>query len=198
MNFRPRPMRALLLLVLVGACAPATGAPVSVTPSANPSAEVVGNLPPGCDPIELRAPSGERIELDGTWTEVDQSSPVMTWRIRTQGNCVWGAGYIEDAPPDGTFEARPDHVQSLAGVLQSDFVITGEIILLGSDPASPNPPLPYSPLRMFVEFDEAGEILLREDREPGVSGLRCPDPAGYCPAPLLLRRSTRALASSVW
>lgn len=42
---------------------------------------------------------------------------------------------------------------------------------------------------MFVEFDEAGEILLREDREPGITGLRCrPDLGGYCPAPLVLQR----------
>jgi hypothetical protein len=187
------PWRVVGLCLLIGATLVASACTASPQPTATLSpaetpAPAAGNLPPGCSPIDLRAPSGERIELDGTWTEVDQASPVMTWRIRTQGNCVWGAGYIEDASPEGTFEARPDHVQSLAGVLQSDFVITGEIILLGADPFSPNPPLPYSHLRMFVEFNEAGEILLREDREPGVGGLRCPNPAGYCPPPLLLRR----------
>jgi hypothetical protein len=172
----------------------ATGCSVSpaLTPTPAPTetlAPAVGNLPPGCAPIDLRAPSGERIELAGTWTEVDTTGQVMTWWIRTLGNCVWGAGYIEDAPPEGTFEARPDHVQSLAGVLESDFVITGEIVLLGALPTgAPGNPPRYSPLRIFVEFNEAGEILLREDREPGVSGLRCPDPGGYCPAPLLLQR----------
>jgi hypothetical protein len=112
----------------------------------------------------------------------------MTWWIRTQGDCVWGAGYMEDPPPEGTFEARPDHVQSLSGVLESDFVLTGEILLLGALPTFAGNQPRYSPLRMFIEFDETGEVLLREDREPGISGLRCPDPGGYCPAPLLLQR----------
>jgi hypothetical protein len=42
---------------------------------------------------------------------------------------------------------------------------------------------------MFVEFDEAGGIVLREDREPGLTGVRCPDAGGYCPAPLVLQRA---------
>jgi hypothetical protein len=181
---------AVTITLLGSGCARSPAVPVDVTPAPTETpAPAAGNLPPGCAPIDLRAPSGERIELDGTWTEVGTTGQLMTWRIRTQGNCVWGAGSIEDAPPEGALDARPADVQSLAGVLQSDFVITGEIILLGADP--PGVPLnqpPYSPLRMFVEFDEAGEILLREDREPGASGLRCPEPSGYCPAPLLLRR----------
>ena len=180
--------------LLLGATVVATGCGASpaLTPTPAPTettAPAFGNLPPGCDPIDLRGPSGERIELDGTWTEVGTAGQLMTWWIRTEGDCVWGAGSIEDVPPGGTFEARPDHVQSLRGRIGSDFVIAGEIVWLGEPPlGAPGTPPRYSPLRMLIEVGDAGEILLREDREPGVSGLRCPDPAGFCPAPLVLQR----------
>ncbi|MGH2489730.1 MAG: hypothetical protein ACRDFR_08970 [Candidatus Limnocylindria bacterium] len=182
-------VRLLIGLALVAsACATPAQPAASVLPSPTPG-PAAGNLPPGCNPIDLRAPSGERIELDGTWTEVGTAGDLMTWWIRTQGDCVWGAGSIEDVGWEGTFEGRPDQVQSLAGVLGSDFVITGEIVWLGALPiGAPGHPAPYSPLRMFVEFDDAGGILLREDRQPGASGPRCPDPQGFCPAPLVLQR----------
>jgi hypothetical protein len=181
---------AATITLLGSGCARSPAVPVDVTPAPTetPVADA-GNLPPGCSPIDLRTPAGERIELDGTWAEVGSGGELLTWWIRTQGNCVWGAGSIDNPSPAGTFEARPDHVQSLRGVLGSDFVITGEIVWLGALPlGAPGVLPPYSPLRMFVEFDDAGEIFLREDREPGVTGPHCPDPSGFCPAPLVLQR----------
>jgi hypothetical protein len=169
--------------MLAAGCSAATEPTPTLVPTESPASAQAGGLPPGCATIELRAPSGERIELDGTWVEVGSVGELMTWWIRTQGNCVWGAGSIDEPAPAGPFP-RPDSVQSLSGVLGPDFVITGEIVWLGA----PGAPPPYSPLRMFVEFDDAGEILLREDREPGTTGPRCPDPAGFCPAPLVLQR----------
>lgn len=118
-------MRFLAAATLLGAGCSASQPPSpSVVPSESP-VQAAGNLPPGCSPIDLRTPSGQRIQLDGTWTEVGTAGELMTWWIRTQGNCVWGAGYLEDVPGEGTFEARPDHVQSLRGRIGSDFVITG-------------------------------------------------------------------------
>jgi hypothetical protein len=138
----------------------------------------------------LRGPDGERIVLDGPWVEVDDVGAPMTWWIRTQGDCVWGNGQVEDVPPPGEFGGRPDLVQSLSGVLGSDFVITGEILNLGDLPLGQARSLvPYSPLRMFILFDDLGEITLHEDREPMVRGPRCPDPVVYCPDPLVLRPS---------
>lgn len=188
-------VRSRLVVLLVAATMTAVACTASPEPTSTPTSaespqQAAGNLPPGCEPIELRAPAGERVVLDGTWAEVGTAGELMTWWIRTGGDCVWGAGHIEDIPPEGTFEARPDHVQSIAGHIGSDFVITGEIVWLGSFPSvAPGNPPRYSPLRMLIEFDDAGEILLREDREPGVSGPHCPDPAGFCPAPLVLQRA---------
>jgi hypothetical protein len=189
MPARRRVILAFLGLLLVGACAPTASPAESAAPSTSSTPAPEGNLPPGCATIELRAPGGDRIVLDGTWIEDVENSP-MTWWIRTLGDCVWGAGQIEEVPPEGTFEWGPDAVQSLAGRIGSDLVITGEILWLGPVPnGAPGNPARYSPLRMLIEFDDAGAVLLREDREPGVTGPRCPDPGGYCPAPLVLQRA---------
>jgi hypothetical protein len=112
----------------------------------------------------------------------------MTWWIQTAGDCVWGAGQVEDVPPPEAVSASVDDVQSLNGRIGSDFVITGDIIWLAPLPiSSPGNPARYAALRMLIEFDDAGGIVLREDRQPGVEGPRCPDPGGYCPNPLVLR-----------
>jgi hypothetical protein len=134
--------------------------------------------------INLRGPTGDPIVLDGRWVEVDAEAEPMTWWIRTQGDCVWGSGQVEDVQPGQV--PVPWLVQSLNGVIGSDFVITGEILLLGPMTFSPQPP--YSPLRMLIEVDDAGEVLLREDRDPGVPGPRCPDP-NFCPDPVVLQRA---------
>jgi hypothetical protein len=190
-------MRALMpvtwmlsALLTAAACTSSAEPQASEALSAAPTATQggTGDLPPGCVPIDLRAPNGERIELNGAWAEVGMAGDLMTWWIRTEGDCVWGAGYIDEVPPEGSQDVRPDQVQSLAGRLGADLVITGEIISLGAIPFSaPADPLRYSPLRMLIDVDDAGDITLREDRQPGVTGPRCPDPAGYCPAPLVLQ-----------
>ena len=99
------------------------------------SSAPAGNLPPGCEPIDLRTPSGERIVLDGAWTEVGTAAQPMTWWIRTQGDCVWGAGQVDEVPPEGTISARagprPESRRS-DGVRP---VITGEIVWLAALPS---------------------------------------------------------------
>ena len=174
--------------LFVGGCTPATSQSPSVQQSAIPSEEVTG-LPPGCEPIDLRDADGERIMLDGRWTEVGtEGREPTTWWIRTYGDCVWGAGQIENIRPEGEVGSRPDDVQTLSGRIGSDFVITGEILWLAPIPVNaPSSPGRHATLRMLIEFDDAGEIFLREDREPGVRGPHCPDPVSFCPPPLLLQ-----------
>jgi hypothetical protein len=114
----------------------------------------------------------------------------MTWWIYTAGDCAWGAGAVEEPSREGPFGALPGDVQSFQGRIGSDFVITGEIQWLAPLRASaPLTPQRYSPLKMLIQFDDGGEVVLREDREPGVATPRCPDPpAGFCPEPLVLRQ----------
>jgi hypothetical protein len=182
------------LSLLTMACG-ATGQPsASVAPSATSSAAGsaggVGNLPPGCEPIELRDPTGARIVLDGQWTEVGtpDTGDLMTWWIWTQGTCIWGAGQVDEVRTGAL--SPPDQVQSLTGQISSDFTITGDLVWLGPlPPNAPGVPLRYAPLRMLIEFDNAGQILLRDTREAGVRGPHCPEPQGFCPDPLVLERA---------
>jgi len=180
-----RAASVLLSIVLLAGCTPSTEPSASFEPSPSAASSGVGNRVPGCGPIELRAPSGELVVLNGVWREDTESTP-LTWWIRTEGDCVWGAGVVGDRA-EGSVPPRPHQVQSLNGTIGSDFWITGEIIWLGPTESNEAGPLPrWAPLRMHIEFDETNQISLREDREPGVTGLHCPDPSGYCPDPLVL------------
>jgi hypothetical protein len=168
------------------------GASPALIPTPAPTetpAPAAGNLPPGCDPIDLRTPSGGPVSLDGTWTEeVAEGSPGVTWWIRTRGDCVWGASKEEVVASD-PFADTPDSVQNLRGQIRTDFVIEGEIVLLGPSDFFMSAPI-YAPVRILIEFDDAGEIVLREDRVYGVQGPRCVDPSGYCRRPFVLRLQT--------
>jgi hypothetical protein len=76
--------------------------------------------------------------------------------------------------------------------LDRSYVIAGELVDVAPyGPGRVSIPFLrlFYPIRLQVEFDDAGQIRLREDREAGVQGPRCPDPAGYCPPPLVLQRS---------
>jgi hypothetical protein len=138
----------------------------------------VSNLPPGCDPIDLRSTTGEPVELTGIWIQDQEGGRQPSeWWIRTLGDCIWGTGLDE--------ASRPDSVQALQGRVGNDFVIEGTIVLLGIDPSQG---LQYhADVRIQIDIDADGGITLREDRLPGLQGPRCPDPVGYCPLPLLLR-----------
>ncbi|HJT63464.1 MAG TPA: hypothetical protein VJ839_01690 [Candidatus Limnocylindria bacterium] len=135
--------------------------------------------------MDLRAPSGERIDLDGTWFEDAEVAP-MTWRIKTQGSCVWGVGIVESIPYEEANDVA--NIQTLRGRIETDFVIDGEIVLMGPDVNFFRPPI-YSPARFLIEFDESGRVSLLEDRDPGVPGPRCIEPANACLRPLVLTRS---------
>lgn len=108
----------------------------------------------------------------------------MTWRIKTEGSCVWGAGVLLSVPYEEAVNSA--HTQTLRGQIGTDFVIDGEIILLGPEVNFERPPI-YSPVRFLIEIDGDGEISLREDRVHGVTGPRCVDPTSSCLRPLVLR-----------
>jgi hypothetical protein len=190
---RARPTIPLLALLVVGCASggPAESLQPSALPSAGESTIPAAGLPPGCEPIELRDTTGALVVLDGQWIEVasPDTGELMTWWIFTQGTCVWGAGQVDEAIAGGT-TATPDDVQSLNGQIGSDFTITGALLWLGPlPPGAGGNPTRFAPLRMRIDLDEPGRILLREDREPGVRGPHCPDPLSFCPEPLVLERA---------
>jgi hypothetical protein len=133
--------------------------------------------------MALLGPDGEPIELDGVWIEAPGGSDT-TWWIRTDGDCVWGSGHVTDIEPD-----IAHHVQSLNGRIRSDFAIVGDILFLGPiRQGAPAGLRARADLHMLIEFQEGGDIVIREDREPGAIGPHCPV-QDYCPAPLVLERA---------
>jgi hypothetical protein len=178
--------RALLgVACLIAACTPSAAPSSSVRSTASPVAEA-GNLPAGCEPIHLRSPAGEAVDLTGIWIQdEDEDRLASTWWIRALGDCVWGSGISDNYSED----PRPDSVQVLQGRVGNDFVIDGTIVLVGPPPFFVVPQF-FAEVRLLIEFAPEGEITLREDRIPGIQGPRCPDAVGYCPAPLVLRPSS--------
>ncbi|HET9497769.1 MAG TPA: hypothetical protein VFP83_05530 [Candidatus Limnocylindria bacterium] len=134
----------------------------------------------------LLSASGERIILDGYW--VDESAGVrLDYWIQTEGNCLWAAGQRNATPFEQAF-VRED-VQLLRGTIQSDFTVDGEIVLLGPTLAG-NEPANWAPARFLIEPGDDGQLTLREDRERGVPGPRCPEPTYDCLKPLVLIRES--------
>jgi hypothetical protein len=159
---------------------------MSPPPTGSEAAEP-GNLPPGCESLALRSPVGEDVDLTGIWIQdANEGREPSKWWIRTFGDCIWGNG-IYDVYTEDEGLARSASVQVLQGRVGTDFVIDGTVVLLG--PGSPSLTVPQfiAEVRIIIDFDDDGQIMLREDRVPGVQGPRCPNPLGYCPLPLLLR-----------
>jgi hypothetical protein len=191
-----RPVLAgVLSLGVMTGCTPAPSSPASSaagTEAPSPSAAAAVE----CPPIELRMPDGSLIDLSGIWIQdADSSALQMKWWIRSLGDCFWASG-IADIYTDDEFLSRVDSVQAMRGTVRDDFTVDGTIVLLGPHPPFASPPY-SSDVRLLIDFDQGEEappgdreIMLRELREPGVQGPRCPDPVVYCPAPLLLRRQT--------
>jgi hypothetical protein len=156
-----------------------------VSPSGTDGAAGAG-LPPGCQTIDLRAPDGSPIQLDGTWIDESRDDAAqMTWWIRTQGDCFYGVGTVDDVPEDGVSENLTT-VQSFAGTIGSDFTIDGSIVHVGPQPDFRAEIPIYAPVRFVIEFSASGGIELLEDREPGEGDEpRCVD-AGFCLPPMRL------------
>jgi hypothetical protein len=78
------------------------------------------------------------------------------------------------------------NIQTFRGQIGNDFVIDGEMVLMGPDVNFLRPPI-YAPVRFLIDFDGGGQVSLLEDRELGVPGPRCVEPTTACLRPLVLR-----------
>jgi hypothetical protein len=189
MHFVRPVLAGVLALGVLTACTSAPSSPASSSAGSeapSPSAAAVGNLPAGCEPIELRSPSGGRIDLDGIWVQdAEGNSHAMKWWLWSFGDCLWGAGRNENYSEDVAMGATADQVQAFRGTIRDDFSIEAEMVLLGPHQGVQTL-IREAEVRILISIDENGGITLLEDREPGVTGPRCPS-SNYCPAPLLLR-----------
>jgi hypothetical protein len=188
---------AMLAALLIVGCT-ASGAPATPSPSPGASAALSGDeLPPGCEPIDLRGPDGQPIDLTGAWSGRQpwvgffQSSTETTW-IRQMGDCVWGAvmdaEFRSDPNFQGDFAQRGGNLGSLTGQITGDFEIDAQLVSIRH--GSPAAPAPFAAIRLLIEFGPDGETILREDRDPDQLGPRCYQVLGdpYCPAAVILHR----------
>ena len=177
---------ALATLLLIGSgCARSPEAPVDVQPSTAASG---GAGTAECPEIDLRSPTGDRVDLSGAWEEhISDDQPPRMWWIRQIGTCVWAATMSPDFPES---DVDGYDLQVLRGVVDSSFVIRAEITEVAPmhQPEITIWPVAAS-VRFMIDFDEAGEVVIREDRAAGVEGNRCPDPAFHCLPPSVLTRA---------
>ncbi len=180
--------RRLVVAAVMAALTACASAPAS--PSASPShAEPVASfnpgrgLPPGCETIDLRSPSGERIDLTGEWAGGGALaySVERAW-LNQIGDCVYGSVLGGAFVRDGDVEAR---LTNLSGRIGSDFRIEFEVVMVFQDTQFAFGE--YSGIVMVIEWDAEGRIQLREDREPGDVASRCVSQVA-CPNPVIWYR----------
>ncbi|MEK6191452.1 MAG: hypothetical protein AABM41_03895 [Chloroflexota bacterium] len=168
-------MRFAWLVVVTGLVTACAAVPSASPSAAEPSATTaaVSGLPPGCETIDLRSPTGERIDLNGEWTgsaTLFNASEVAL--LNEVGGCVYGS--VTGVDPDGS-----EVISNLSGRLSSDFTIEFEVVIVYQHTVFPFGE--YSTMVMFIEWDDDGRIRLREDRETGEAPGRCIDGRFECP-----------------
>ena len=174
------------VIAALTACASAPAAPGASPSYAEPlpSLDPGRGLPPGCQTVDLRSPSGERIDLTGEWagTGFLVGDGEVAW-LKEMGDCIYGS-VAGDWPFGG------ETIANLSGRARTDFRIGFEVVIV-TQPAT-NPYGEYSTLVMVIEWDDDGRIRLREDRDPGETASRCPEGALSCPAPVIWYRVDEA------
>jgi len=109
-----------LLGVAIGMTAMGCGSPsVAPTPSAAPSGAMTTDV---CRPIDLRTPSGERVDLTGSWS-ASVNSPIFY--VFQDADCVWIIGPVGPAYDSRGPGTLWDFTFVFDGHLRSDFTVLG-------------------------------------------------------------------------
>lgn len=102
-------MAILAMVGLVAACSPASGTPVPSGSGGAPSAASSGVDLAQCQPLDLVLPSGEPLDLTGSWLGNDEGP----YQVRQFGDCLWWVGQ------NATF------TMLFFGRVQQDFMVVG-------------------------------------------------------------------------
>ena len=131
--------RVWLSVVLAGLSTACAGSPSPSPSIAGPSATtpVQAGVPPGCEPVDLRGPDGERVELSGSWagsgTLAFTGDEVAVFN--QIGSCVYGSV----TGLDGNVQ---EGVTNLSGRISPDFTIGFEVVTVEAE-AFGDGPRPY-------------------------------------------------------
>lgn len=112
---------SIALIALGVAC---TGPAALGAPTQAPTGSPVTSTT-DCPDIDLRSPSGERIDLTGTWETEREGNRAGIYFVRQIGECVWFAGGLPR--PGGTTAGGPLGFVTVVfqGRAGADFLITG-------------------------------------------------------------------------
>ena len=187
----PRSLVVAAVMAALTACASDPAAPGASPSYAEPlpSLNPARGLPPGCETIDLRGPTGERIDLTGEWAGSGELAHSIERAWLSQiGDCVYGSvlggAFLRDAAPEA-------YLVNLSGRIGSDFRIEFEVVMVFQDTQFAYGQ--YSAVPMVIEWDAEGRIQLREDREPGDVASRCVEsPRLSCPNPVIWYRVDEA------
>jgi hypothetical protein len=109
------------------------------------------------------------------------------WWVRQSGTCVWAVTMSPEFPET---PIQGYDLQALRGDVDSSFVIRAEMAEVAHMDEFELAAWPtWTTVSLLIEFDDAGQAVLREDRVAGVEGPLCPDRVLHCLAPIVLTRA---------
>ena len=141
---------ALAALLLVAGCSVSLPAQSeSESPSGVPSS------PASCPDIDLRGPTGDRVNLNGAWETVEGGHRGGIYYVRQVGTCLWFVGGFPRPDDDVVEEVGALGVvtTSFLGQIDTDFRIHGTWIDV---PHVNVPPAQGGSLDLRIEFDDSG------------------------------------------
>jgi hypothetical protein len=124
----PSVVATMALLLVLTACK--VGSTTSPSASVGPEASTPVSAAAGCAPIDLRSPSGVRVDLTGTWRGGQN-----VHYVRQDGSCVWWIS-LSDFPGQ---EVGAQVMAMFRGELSSDFTLRGEWMSVVRPPAISDP-----------------------------------------------------------
>lgn len=137
-----------------------------------------------CEAIELRAPTGEVVDLNGTWagSGILAGDDEVAW-LNQIGDCLYGAVIGRD--PVGDLVAG-ESITNLTGRVRADFTIEVDVVIVAQTDVFRLGE--RSTLVVLIEWDDDGRMRLREDRARGATAGRCIQSQFECPDPFIWYR----------
>lgn len=144
----------LALVLAMSSCgSPAAGSPTMAPATSDPGTAGA------CPSIELRTPSGERIDLNGTWVTEMEGFRGGIYYFRQVGTCVWFSGaYPPPAEVEEDFGPLGLLTVVFHGSIRPDLTITGD----WADARQQNPGHlgPGGTLELRLEFTDEGQTRI--------------------------------------
>ena len=135
----------LVSAAVLASCAAPPASPEGSSESILPSPSSLAGSGDDCEPVNLRSPAGERVDLTGTWR--GQSA---VHYVRQDGSCVWWLAYSNVS----TVPSPSQRALVFRGDIAPDFTVTGEWMSLIRPSAITG--RRHGPVTFEIEFESSG------------------------------------------